>query len=543
MKTGRFSRLTLLALAAWLATSACATRARRAFLLPPVPPPALDPFLAPDPPLIPVDPNSEWRPILADAQLEEASHTEQVTSIIRHAESRFVSGRERLESGDLHASRAEFDQAVDILLETPFDAWDRRRAERKCEELVELIASLEAETAADFPEDAPVENGEPQAVAFDAAEKFDGLFTLPPSELPLELNDSVRKWMRYFMTENGRKILVGGLRRQGRYRAMIQRILDEEGLPQELIYLAQAESLFKPRALSNKKAAGIWQFMDYRGREYGLRRTPDFDDRLDPERATRAAARHLRDLYGEYGNWYLVMVAYNAGPGRVARAKRRTGQADFWEFHKRKAVPPETRNYVPMILAITIMAKRPKDYGLEELVADPPLEYATIHVRAATHLGLVADVLGRPLDEIREMNPAVLRDVVPAGRYLHVPAGQGAFVMSALEMVPASRRDCWRVHRLGPGQTLSQIAALYGTSEESLLIANGDAGGLAQAGDLLIVPVSYPSMKSAAQPPPSRSSAARSRAKPRSTRTRGAAVKSAAASLRAGHSRLSALEP
>ena len=500
-------------------------------------PPQVESFTPADPPAVNVGHTFELPPSAIGIELKETGHTAEVTAAIRHAEERFRSGEALLRARDVEKARIEFDQAIDILLESPIDAWDRHRIDQKCDELVEQITALEAETGirtAELAEDAPaIADIEAPPGAGDAGVNLS--LALPPSELPLEMNGEVLKWIRFFTTEGGRKVLVSGLRRQGRYRPMIQRILDEEGLPQELIYVAQAESLFKPGARSTKKAAGIWQFMDKRGREYGLHRSSEYDDRLDPEKATRAAARHLRDLYKEYGDWYLAMVAYNAGPRRVVRATRRTGGSDFWEFSRQKAIPRETRNYVPMILAITIMAKKPKEFGLGDILPDPPLEYSTIHVHTATHLGFISDILVRPLDEIRELNPAVLKDVVPAGRAVHVPLGQGSFVMTALEMVPPARRDSWRVHRVGPGQTLSQIAALYGTSEQSLRIANGDGGEMAQAGDLIVVPVSYSGKKET-----STRSSSRSRSSARRSRTRG---ESAAASLRASRTRTAALKP
>ena len=161
------------------------------------------------------------------------------------------------------------------------------------------------------------------------------------SQLPLSVNDAVLGFIHFF-SGRGRRTMIAGMERAGRYRPLIQRILDEEGVPQELIYLAQAESGFLPRAVSNKQATGMWQFVKFRGREYGLMQTPYSDDRLDPEKATRSAARHLRDLYTKFGDWYLAIAAYNCGPGNVEKAVERTGYADFWELRSRRTLPIET---------------------------------------------------------------------------------------------------------------------------------------------------------------------------------------------------------
>ena len=151
---------------------------------------------------------------------------------------------------------------------------------------------------------------------------------------------------------------------------MIQRTLKNEGVPQDLIYLAQAESGFHPLALSRVGARGMWQFMASRGRGYGLQHTWWVDERQDPEKSTRAAARHLKDLYNQFGDWYLAMAAYNSGPGTVQSAVKRTGYADFWELYRRNVLPKETRNYVPIILAVTIMAKNPAQYGLDDMAPE-----------------------------------------------------------------------------------------------------------------------------------------------------------------------------
>ena len=187
------------------------------------------------------------------------------------------------------------------------------------------------------------------------------------SQLPLQMTDAVLSYINYFNSDRGRKTLLFGLKRAGRYKPMIQRILAEEGVPQELIYLAQAESGFLPRAVSNKAAVGMWQFIQWRGRQYGLNQTAYTDDRLDPEKATRSAARHLRDLYEKFGDWYLAIAGYNCGDGCVEKAVQRTGYADFWELRARNAIPKETTNYVPIIVAMTIMHKNAKDYDLEDI--------------------------------------------------------------------------------------------------------------------------------------------------------------------------------
>jgi membrane-bound lytic murein transglycosylase D len=310
------------------------------------------------------------------------------------------------------------------------------------------------------------------------------------SQLPLSVNDAVLGYINYF-SGRGRKTLIAGLERAGRYRPLIQRILQEEGVPQELIHLAQAESGFFPRAISYKAAGGMWQFMAWRGQEYGLMRTAYTDDRFDPEKATRASARHLHDLYNMFGDWYLAMAAYNCGPVAVARAVERTGYADFWELRNRRALPEQTTNYVPIILAMTIMTKNAAEYGLEGVVPEGPLDYDTIEADAPTHLGLVADLTDAPMPELLDLNPALLKGVAPAGYVLHVPKGMGSALSASLQMIPAERRASWRMHKVSGGETLASIGKRYGMLPGSIAAANGLKQASPAAGERLLIPVAY----------------------------------------------------
>ena len=206
---------------------------------------------------------------------------------------------------------------------------------------------------------------------------------------------------------------------------MIRRVLKEEGVPQDLMYLAQAESGFHPLAVSRVGARGMWQFMHYTAPGYGLQHSWWVDDRQDPEKATRAAARYLKDLFNQFGDWYLAMAAYNSGAGNVQRAVQRTGYADFWELYKRNVLPLETKNYVPIIVAMTIIAKNPAQYGLTPDQVDPPLAADKVKVNYAVDLRLVAESVDAPLDQLADLNPSLLRLVTPkdAEYELKLPAG------------------------------------------------------------------------------------------------------------------------
>jgi membrane-bound lytic murein transglycosylase D len=436
-------------------------------------------------------------PRILNLSLETPPRSAQIEARLRRAEELFQAGKRLLSQGEIDAARQEFDRAIDLLLDTSEAAPDRQQAERKLEELAERIHRLDLEALGAAEPDplltfekAPIDDLTGLTFPIDPRQKTKVRQELEAtvSQLPLEVNDAVLGYINYFSNGRGQRTVVAGLRRAGRYSALISRILDEEGVPQELIHLAQAESGFMPRAVSRKAATGMWQFVRDRGREYGLGQSPYHDDRLDPEKATRAAARHLRDLYQQFGDWYLAMAAYNCGPMNVERAIQRTGYADFWELRNRNVLPRETANYVPAILAMVIVVKNAKDYGLEAVEPDPPLEYDTIEMTAPTHLALVADATDQPLATIREMNPSLLKSLAPAGYQLHVPKGSSSFAAAALGLVPEAHRNAWRIHRAASGDSLASIAKRYGTTVSSIQSANRFLDAEPGAGEMVVVP-------------------------------------------------------
>jgi membrane-bound lytic murein transglycosylase D len=416
--------------------------------------------------------------------------------LAQEADAHFQAGRRRYQEGDLEGARREFDVAVDTLLNAPNGASSAPDLDRKLDELVSEIHRFDlaglGSGQTDEPEfeKPPLEDLPPLTFPVDPRMKnrVQEELRATVSQLPLDAPDPVLSYIRYFSTERGRRILTYGLRRAGRYRPLIQRVLDEEGVPQELIFLAQAESGFLPRAVSRMAAVGMWQFVRFRGREYGLNQTPYSDDRLDPEKATRAAARHLRDLYQHFGDWYLALAGYNCGPVAVDRAIERTGYADFWELKRRNALPKETSNYVPIILAMTIMVKNAAEYGLDNIDPDPALQYDTIEVTAPTNLMLLADLSDCPVSQLRELNPALLKNVAPSGWLLHVPKSAVGSLKAALETVPAEKRADWRAHRAAPGDDMAGIAARYRVSGAALAAANHEMEGAPAPGDLVLIP-------------------------------------------------------
>jgi membrane-bound lytic murein transglycosylase D len=209
---------------------------------------------------------------------------------------------------------------------------------------------------------------------------------------------------------------------------------------------------------------------------------------MDPEMATRSAARHLRDLYQEFGDWYLAIAAYNCGPGVVEKAVERTGYADFWQLINIGVLPRETTNYVPIILAMTIMEKNAADYGIEGFTLDPALEYDTVQTAGPTSLTLIADILDMPVPELASLNPASLRGKLPGEYPLHVPKGTGNQLMAALQLIPASHLDAWRMHRVAAGDTLASIGKRYNVTPSAIVAANHLEAPQAVEGDRLLIP-------------------------------------------------------
>ncbi len=251
---------------------------------------------------------------------------------------------------------------------------------------------------------------------------------------------------------------------------LVCEILREEGVPRDLIYLAAAESSFNPFARSRAGAKGIWQFMLGRGIEYGLKKDRWVDEREDPMKSTRAAARHLRDLYKMFGDWNLAMAAYNCGPVNIQKAIERTGYVDFWTLRRMHALPRETENYVPIIVATALIAKTPKAYGFD-IQPDPPLATDQVVVTAPTDLRLVAQSIDRPAEELIRLNPGLLRWTTPANdpEYtLHLPPGTKDVYEAAIAKVPPNKRLWWRAYKVGEGETLAGIAKKFRLSTVAL---------------------------------------------------------------------------
>jgi membrane-bound lytic murein transglycosylase D len=419
--------------------------------------------------------------------------------LIARVEEKFASGQQNYKAGHLEAARKDFDDAVDWMLESGYDPDSDPKLSELFHRVVDTVYTyeLQAFRAGDGFQEAP-------AVPAPIDEVAEMTFPVDPRlkeraeeaaknishDLPLTVNDDVLSFLNFFRTPRGRAIVEAGLRRQGRYREMISRVLHEEGVPQDLIYLAQAESAFQPLALSRAGARGIWQFVAYRGQQYGLRHTWWIDERQDPEKATRAAAQHLRDLYGLFGDWYLAMAAYNCGPGNVQKGIERTGYADFWELYKRNVLPRETKNYVPIILALTLVAKDAAHYGIQ-VDAEAPVPTDVVKPGRAIDLRLVAETIDVDVETLRALNPSLLRLATPddPSFELHLPVGAAEKFSAEIADIPADKWVSWRRHRVEAGETLTSIAKKYHVTPAAIGAANNlEHRAALDTGEKLIIP-------------------------------------------------------
>ena len=449
---------------------------------------------------------STQQPITPAAQ--QALNNLRTQQVITQVEQSYSSGVNNYRAGRLDAARLDFDFAVDTMLTSGLDLKTPGDAADEFDRLLDNINSLEMAALKQGNgfspriEQAPLDAAQditfspnPELVA-----KLSSELSVA-SDLPLVINDQVAGYIGVFSTSNNfRAHMAASLQRVGKYRGLIQRVLKEEGVPQDLIYLAVAESGFQPTVVNGRSGAGgMWQFMAGTGAQYGLTRNGYFDYRFDPEKASRAYAQYIKALYKQFGDWYLAMAAYNWGPGNVQRAVQRTGYADFWELYRRNAMPAETRAYVPQILAAVIMAKNPERYGLDKLVPSPPVIYDTVATGYAIDLKLVADVTNSTVTEIAALNPALLRLSTPRDTSydLHLPPGSKDLYNDRLKDIPEDRRASWRFHVVRTGETLDTIASALHAHAADIAETNGITGADPMAaGDELVIPVTSASTAS-----------------------------------------------
>jgi membrane-bound lytic murein transglycosylase D len=438
-----------------------------------------------------------------------------VLQIMETAERHYKLGELNLKDKNMDAARTEFDKAIDTVLESGMDVRSNPKLQTFYLQLVERVYRMEVamppmpsqpgnqqvaqiinvstnatmDVASAVPAQQPgflreqkfepspldelsrleLTNEEKQVTTEDVAKLEEAKNAV---DFGFNSNTLIQQYLNYYQGR-GRATMDTGLRRSGRYMTMARKIFREEGVPEDIAWLGQVESAWRPTAYSWAAASGLWQFIPGTGARYGLRQTAWLDERNSFEKATRASARYLKFLANRYrGNWELAIGAYNTGEGNIDRAISRAGVADFWRIYP--YIAKETRNYVPNILATILIAKNPAKYGFHNVRPDAPLAYDVVNVPSATSLQLIASATDTSVDFIRSLNPELRRDTTPRGESynLRVPPGRGKAFVAVLKRIPGDRRESAKVISVSAGEDLQSVAARTGTSVAQLQMWN-----------------------------------------------------------------------
>ncbi|MBO0723368.1 MAG: transglycosylase SLT domain-containing protein [Blastocatellia bacterium] len=459
-----------------------------------------------------------------------AQRNQEIQRVIERSNSFFQSAEINFKENNIERARREYDRALDIVLESGIDVRSDARLLSYYQNLVDQIFQRQMSLLSPNPASGTrlasnQGNNQDQQQNETQGEKAGpdrgfGQQVYTPSPLDdltkLKLTDAetsgvtdeqaksavaaagldftfkpnalIQSFINYY-TGRGRATMESGLRRSGRFMAMARQIFKEEGVPQDIVWLGQVESLWSPVARSWAAAVGLWQFIPDTAARYGLQQNLYVDERSSFEKATRASARYLKWLATRYdGNWELAMAAYNSGEHRVDAAIARSGYADFWHIYERGLLPNETRNYVPNILAVIIIAKNPEKYGFS-IPSDPPMTYDYVKVNNMVDLRLVADATDTPYDSILALNPELKRNVTPPGveHLLRVPTGKGRDLYTALMRIPVEKRSTWRMLTAQNDDTFETISHRTGVSASTISHVNG---GTIRPGAKVIIPVS-----------------------------------------------------
>jgi membrane-bound lytic murein transglycosylase D len=429
-----------------------------------------------------------------------------VQALIAESQERYLKGQHELEQGHFDRARSEFNSALDVLLNAPGGARTEPRLREQFDRLVDKISALEvaALAAGDGFAEKPTEPASIDellelSATFDEPAPTPAMAAAVESDLaqtshdiPIPLNQRVLGYVELFQSRL-RAYIQDGLQRGSQYLPMIQSVFRAEGLPLDLAYVPLIESAFKPNALSRVRAKGVWQFMHGTALENGLRHDWYIDERSDPEKATRAAAKYLKTLRRIFdGDWHLALASYNGGPGRVQRAIKRTGRDNFWDLSAMKrALPRETREYVPMILAAMIIARNPAQYGFELSLPNLVVR-ETVTINGPVDLRRIAEWTGTPVDVIQQLNPELRRWTTPvrgSGYELKVPEGTAEGLRQKLDVSLDVTRASLNWHTVKSGESLATIARKLRVSRVDLAEANYlSTRSRVRRGQKLIVP-------------------------------------------------------
>ena len=293
-------------------------------------------------------------------------------------------------------------------------------------------------------------------------------------DIPIVINEKVEHFIQYFQTTLKNRF-SNWLARSEKYIPFMRNVLKENGLPEDLVYMALIESGFNPYAYSRSNASGPWQFIYLTGKRYGLMSNGWIDERRDPEKSTLAAAKYLKDLYDMFECWYLAAAGYNAGENKIATAMKRYRTEDFWELTKYRYLKQETKDYVPQMIAAALIAKDPENYGFFDIEYQEPLRYEKVKVPEVTDLRLIAQACEVTLNEIKELNPELSRWCTPPNfpEYeIKIPFGKKELFSRNFSNLYSGERFQFKTHLVKKGDTFPKIARLYRVDLEPILEMN-----------------------------------------------------------------------